>query len=166
MGESGNGDQTTLNKLRQSRIVVGRDDQVGLTDAVMNSFLTHLPETWADSIALHDSPEIMEIIEGDAELQNANVKLSSVWLVGNKQESVYAGLESQGLSTLRLQVSGGRLVALMSIQDLLDYFGGSSISAALEKFKHLNAKESIPDSFALPTLCAAYIKTGQTLKLF
>lgn len=145
---------------------MGQDDEVGLTEAVMKNFLAHIPEKWADSIVLHDSPDVQEIIEDDADLQQANVKLSSIWLVGNKQESVYAGLESQGLSTVRLQVCGGRLVALMSVQDLLDYFGGSSISAALEKFKQLHAKESIPDSFALPTLSAAYIKTGQTLKLF
>lgn len=140
---------------------MGQDDKVGLTEGVMTSFLSHLPERWSSMHYHHDSPSVMDIIDDDAELQAAHVKLSSIWLVGNKQESVYTGLDSQGLATMRLQVSGGRLIALVSTQDMLDFFGGSSISAALEKFKQMNAKESIPDAFALPSLCSAYLKTGQ-----
>ena len=77
-------------------------------------------------------------------------------------DKVYCGLESQGLPTVQIQVSGGRLAIFVPVDELISYFPEShgSLKTCVDLFQALDVKQNMPDSFALPSLSAIYMKTG------
>ena len=125
-----------------------------------------LPEAWATGGGeiLPDSKQMQEVLGEHPDLAPAYQQLTSVWISGRKVDTVYSGLESQGLCTIHAQVSGGRLMVLAAVDELLSFFPSANkcLKTALEMFGKLHAKD-LPDSFAMPSLCAVYLKTGDIL---
>ena len=77
-------------------------------------------------------------------------------------DSTYTGLESQGLGTVQIQLSGGRLAIFVAVDDLLNFFPEckGNLKMAVDLFSALETKGDLPDTFALPSLCCIYARTG------
>lgn len=86
-------------------------------------------------------------------------QLKAVWIVGNKPDTSFCGLDSQGLGAFRLQVQGGRLVAMAHVSELMHYFRKDSLPAVLTEFQKITDDE-IPDSWEVPSFSVDYVKTG------
>ena len=132
-------------------------EQTDVTSSVQESMRWLLPDD-AQEIML-DSPEVDAIVGNDGEFKTAREQLKSTWIVANRQNTTYCGLESQGLGTIRVQLSGGRLILLALVEEVLAFYGESSIKAAVDQLASTDLKE-LPDQWAVPSLCAEYLKTG------
>ena len=155
------------------RIILDKASDNGITKNVFETMRTNLPERWQE-IEVQEGSQRMQTFmdqqkanssaEEFQQMETALDQLTSVWLVGNKVESVYAGLDSQGLSTLRVQLGGARLSLYASVTDLLAYFpeANGSVKDALGLLQQMSASE-LPDSFAFPSLTAVHAKTGDVV---
>jgi len=137
----------------------------GLSVAVDAAMRQQVPECWGEREIRKGDKILEEVLKdsgNDQMLETAAKQLSQVWMVGSKPEAVYQGLESQGIGTLRVQLSGGRLAVFALADEVLSYFGdscGNSLQKALEEFCSLEPKD-LPDSFGMPSLSVAHIRTG------
>ena len=148
------------------RININKEGDSGLTKAITESLSQIIPASWAQSggEVLPGSKHMSEVLGDHPDLKPAFEQMTSVWISGRKVDSVYAGLESQGLCTIHGQVSGGRLMVLAAVDELLSFFPSANkcLKTALDKFGKLHAKD-LPDNFAMPSLCAVYLRTGDIL---
>lgn len=80
-------------------------------------------------------------------------------------DTCYSGLDSQGLSTLHIQISGGRLAIFAATDEILSYFPecNGCLKDAINMFASLDVKQEMPDSFSMPSFCAIYAKTGDVV---
>ena len=148
------------------RIILEKQDDGGVTKCVTESLCKNIPQSWADSgvEVLPDSKHMESVLKDNEDLAPAFEQMTSIWITGRKVETVYTGLDSQGLATLHAQVSGGRLLVLAAVDEVLAYFPAAKrcLKTALDMLAKLPAKE-LPDSFAMPSLCAQYIRTGDVV---
>lgn len=80
-------------------------------------------------------------------------------------DSVYTGLDSQGMATVQIQLTGGRLVIFVAVDELIAFFPDCHgvLKDAIDMFAALDAKNNLPDSFAMPSLSTVYLKTGDVV---
>ena len=106
------------------RIIINKEDDSGLTKAVTGSLSQILPASWGTcgGEILPDSNQMLQVLGDHPDLASAYEQMTSVWISGRKVDTVYSGLESQGLCTIQGQVSGGRLVVLAAVDELLSFF--------------------------------------------
>ena len=110
--------------------------------------------------------QLVQESEDQSTLERGKGEFDSVWLVGNKPGSVYAGLESQGLCTCRLQLQGQRLVALASTSELIEYYRQRGLPQCLKAFEGMDGSQEdfeVPDVWAMPQLCFEYVRTGDVV---
>ena len=105
-----------------------------------------------------------QVLDEHEDLKGAATQLSSVFLAGRKVDTVNSGLEAQGLCTVQVQVSGGRLLILASVDEMLSFFSAAkgSLKASIDMMMKLSAKD-LPDAFAMPSLSAVYLRTGDVI---
>ena len=110
------------------------------------------------------SNQMLQVLGDHPDLASAYEQMTSVWISGRKVDTVYSGLESQGLCTIQGQVSGGRLVVLAAVDELLSFFPSANkcLKTALDMFGKLHSKD-LPDTFAMPSLSAVHLRTGDIL---
>ena len=132
-----------------------------LTVAIQESMRQLLPDSWAENEIQQDSDLLKAVLAENPDLEAASQELAAVWLVGNKVDTVYCGLESQGLCTLKLQLTGSRIVLAMSVEELVGYFPecNGSIQRAIELMKDLTQND-LPDHFSMPSFTAMHVRTG------
>lgn len=148
------------------RIILDKGDDGGVTDAVFQTIDSLIPESWAtQGLEIKPDSETMKaVLEKAPELEKAATQMASVWLAGRRVDSVHSGLESQGLATIQVQVSGGRLMVMAAVEEVLSFFSDARrcLKTALEMLSKLSSKD-LPDSFEMPSLAAVYVKTGDIL---
>lgn len=132
-----------------------------LEDNIHNAFAQLIPGAFGEHRFLLDSEDMRSILGDRSDLEDAAKEISKVFLVGQKQDTVFDGLESQGMSTLKLQLFGSRLVIAADIEEVLSFFPEcqGNIKSAIDKFKALTVEE-LPDSFSMPSLCAMHVRVG------
>ena len=140
-------------------------EEEGLSVAIDAATRQQIPECWEEREIKKGDRILEDVLKDsgdDAELREAAKQLSQVWLVGSKPEAVYQGLESQGIGTVRVQLSGGRLAIFALADEVLSYFHdtcGNNLQKALEELRSLEPKD-LPDAFGMPSLSVAHIRTG------
>lgn len=148
------------------RIILEKSEDGGVTQAVTESLCKNIPDSWAASgvEVLPNSKHMESVLKENPDLEPAFQQMTSIWITGRKVETVYTGLDSQGLATLHAQVSGGRLVVLAAVDEVLAYFPAAKrcLKTALDMLTKLSVKE-LPDAFGMPSLCAQYIRTGDVI---
>eukprot|EP00434_Breviolum_minutum_P009285 symbB.v1.2.008182.t1/scaffold450.1/size202773/1 len=147
-------------------IILEKSEDGGVTQAVTESLCKNIPDSWAASgvEVLPKSKHMDSVLKENPDLEPAFQQMTSIWITGRKVETVYTGLDSQGLATLHAQVSGGRLVVLAAVDEVLAYFPAAKrcLKTALDMLTKLSVKE-LPDAFGMPSLCAQYIRTGDVI---
>lgn len=116
-----------------SRIILDDSDADGssITSSVVTGMMENVPESFGN---IAWSSQLLDgIIASDPELAPARKQLASVWIVGNKVDTVYTGLESQGLCSVRAQIQGGRLIVVAAVDELLAYFQETRIKCAIDR---------------------------------
>lgn len=89
-------------------------------------------------------------------------QFQALYLQGNMPLSSNAGVESQGIGTVTILVQGGKLCILADVSETMAFFGMEAVGETIQKFTEL---KEVPDTFALPSLSAVYLKTGDALVL-
>lgn len=85
--------------------------------------------------------------------------IKGLWLSGSRENTVYAGVDAQSLPTLRLQVTGGKMLICCCARQASAYWNTESLPEIRSKLMSLQAK-SIPDAISFESLSAAFIRTG------
>ena len=112
------------------------------------------PESWSEF-----ELDCESFLDDEQRSSLAFQQLKAVWVVANKPDTSSSGLDSQGLGTLRLQVQGGRLVAMAHVSELMHYFRKDSLPEVLAEFQKITDDE-VPDSWEVPSFSCDYVKTG------
>lgn len=84
-------------------------------------------------------------------------QFQALYLQGDMPLSSNAGVESQGIGTVTILVQGGKLCILADVSETMAFFGMEAVGETIQKFTEL---KEVPDTFALPSLSAVYLKTG------
>ena len=87
-------------------------------------------------------------------------QFDSLWLVGQKENTGNAGIESAGLCTLQVQMSGGKLMITVSASEIMNHFQTRSVKTAVERLAAIDCVNELPDAWVAPSLSAEYIRTG------
>ncbi len=111
------------------------------------------------SLALLETAQQEEGIEPEA-----LTMIQSLTIVGSKQDNVFAGMENFGLPNIRLQVTGGKILVVADAKELCSFFQTSSLLDARDRLQAMSAA-AIPDAMSLPSLCCAFLRTGDILYL-
>ncbi|CAJ1457594.1 unnamed protein product [Effrenium voratum] len=135
--------------------------------AMRDRFHTVMPLPWQENATDHNELGSQVLAKGQLETQQmmqGRRDFDAVWLVGQKDKAVHAGLEASGVGNIRLCVYGGLLVVTADLAECAAYFGTQSIPDIKEA---LLATElhSVPDGLSLPSLSAGYVKTGDFLAM-
>ena len=137
------------------------DQQEGLTDVVFDQLSSMVPAKWNHTP--FTSALVRDIVEdgegAQLDLRKARAQLCSIWLSGSKQDTLYSGLDAQGLCTISAQLSGGRLCVRVLADELLSVYGKSSLKDAISDLE-ATPVGSLPDSFTCPSLSMEYLRTG------
>lgn len=110
--------------------------------------------------------QLVDESEDHATMEKGLSEFQSMWLVGNRAGTVYSGLESQGLCSVRLQLQGQRLVAMVSTNELRDHFKTRGVRDCLQLFQKMNGDDSsveIPDVWSMPNLSFHFVCTGDVV---
>ena len=144
------------------RILIDKSDETALA---LSESIEEKVREWLPFSEI--GQETMRTLIDDAEdigtLEKGYQEFGQLWLVGNKANTVYMGLESQGLCTARLQLQGQRMVALASCREICDFYQTRLVNDALGKFSQMNGDDgpdAVPDCWSMPHLSFEFVKTG------
>lgn len=131
------------------------EEEKEINSAIHSKVKEVLPSTWAEM-------DTRSALEGEEVDDTAFNQLMGVWILANKEGSVSSGLEAGGFQSLRMQVQGGRLVALADARELCHYYRENSMEKVLDNFGKMNL-DNCPDAWEVPSLSFEYLKTGDLL---
>ena len=144
------------------RILIDKSDPAALS---LSESIEQKVKEWVPFSEM-GATEIQALID-DAEdigtLEKGRQEFNQLWLVGNKANTVYTGLESQGVCTCRLQLQGQRMVALVSPREVCDFYKTRLVNDGIKQFCQLDGDsgpDAVPDCWAMPTLSFEFVRTG------
>lgn len=142
-------------------------DKTEETAQVLSNTITSKVKEWIPFTEVPDETikHIIDESDDSGTLEKGLDSFGTAWLVGNKANTVFSGLESAGLCTCRLQLQGQRLVALASASELIQYYQQRSVKSCLELFEQMSGEEGleVPDSWSMPQLSFEFVKTGDVM---
>ena len=131
-----------------------------MVDKARKGLLSLLPTEWdADLIDYTLMNEKKSEVENGEEAMAA---LESLHICGAKEGVVYVGLEQQALPTLRLQITGGRMLICCDIKQAMDYWETTNL-AEIRTFLGALQVSTLPDALVFPGLFATFMRTGDVL---
>ncbi|CAL1133685.1 unnamed protein product [Cladocopium goreaui] len=102
-----------------------------------------LPPDWKKETCFVDE-ETLEVHAKKNDLEQGMTELSALHLCGAKQGVTYCGIENCALPSLRLQVSGSKMVVMASVAEIMEHFGVNGLAEARDRFQSLAAAD-LPD---------------------
>ena len=137
------------------------------TSAALTKTIQDKIQEWVPFQQMADDTikQLIDDSEDIGTLEKGRKDFNTMWLVGNKNGTVYTGLESLGLCSCRLQLQGQRLVAFASVGELRDFYKQRGIKECLELFEKMSGEDEaqIPDSWAMPHLSFEFVRTGDVV---
>ena len=141
-------------------LVPNGDDEAVTCDKIIAKLKEYLPVGWESM--LEDSKALSEIAGDDPGLITASKDLLSVSFQGGVKGTTSLGTENHGIGTWRVQLSGGRLIAMANVNECLQHFRTTNINEAKQCFSQMDPS-TMPDALALPSLHFVYLRTGDCL---
>ena len=89
-------------------------------------------------------------------------ELETLELAGMKQDHVYAGLDGHGLPSIKLQITGGRMLICADVIDACIFYQTKALAEVRDALASVEM-HSVPDAMAFPSLRAIFVKSGDIL---
>jgi hypothetical protein len=141
-------------------LVPNGDDEISTCEKIIEKLKAYLPTGWESM--LEDSKALSEIAGGDPGLITASKDLLAMAFQGGVKGTTSLGTENHGIGTWRVQLSGGRLIAMANVNECLQHFRTTNINEAKQCLSQMDAS-TMPDALALPSLYFVYLRTGDCL---
>eukprot|EP00435_Cladocopium_sp_Y103_P025128 s2053_g6.t1 len=143
----------------KATLVPNGDDEATACEKIIQKLKTYLPEGW-DSIL--DQQQLANVAGEDPALITASKDVLSAGFHGGVKGTSFLGCENSGIGTWRVQLSGGRLIAMANVNECLQHFRTTNISEAKQCLAQMDPS-TMPDALALPSLYFVYLRTGDCL---
>lgn len=136
------------------------DDEAISCEKIIQRLKSYLPDGWESM--WEDPKELNEIAGDDPSLITASKDLLAVAFQGGVKGTASLGTENHGIGSWRVQLSGGRLIAMANVNECLQHFRTTNINEAKQCLSQMDPS-TMPDALALPSLHFVYLRTGDCL---